>query len=112
MAAAGEQRAYRALMDLDSRYGPQDCDKPVGYLVVPEQLTIEEWVVRYSPKDEPERLQSRRNKTTSGAASSSLRRRRLKWRTLEPLSLFTRTGTIVRGGSTNVAPYVGCGVGD
>ena len=53
LAASGDQRAYSALMALDRRHGPPDSDEAIGFLIVPERLTKEEWVAKYSPKDEP-----------------------------------------------------------
>ena len=44
LAAAGDQRAYRTLMDLDHRYGAPEPGKPVGYLVVPEVRNEAEWL--------------------------------------------------------------------
>jgi hypothetical protein len=52
LAAAGDQRAYRALMDLDQRFGAQEGDKVAHFIVVPERLTQEEWDALYSPKDQ------------------------------------------------------------
>ncbi len=43
-AAAGDQRAYRTLMDLDRRYGAPDPGNPVGFLVVPEVRDEAEWL--------------------------------------------------------------------
>jgi hypothetical protein len=54
LAASGDQRAFKAFTDLEKKFGPMDVDgKKVGYLVVPEQLTPEEWVAKYSPKEPP-----------------------------------------------------------
>ena len=54
LAASGDQRAFKAFTDLEKRFGPVDLDgKTVGYLVVPEQLTPEEWIAKYSPKEPP-----------------------------------------------------------
>lgn len=54
LAASGDQRAFKAFTDLEKRFGPVDLNgKKVGYLVVPEQLTPEEWVAKYSPKEPP-----------------------------------------------------------
>jgi len=50
LAASGDQRAYKALMDLDVQHSPSE---PIGFLIVPEKLTMEEWVARFSPKDGP-----------------------------------------------------------
>jgi hypothetical protein len=54
LAASGDQRAFKAFTNLEKQYGPVDMDgKKVGYLVVPEQLTPEEWMAKYSPKEPP-----------------------------------------------------------
>lgn len=54
LAAAGDQRAYRSMMELGRRFGPPDDGKPVGYLIVPEPCaTTEEWQALYGPKDGP-----------------------------------------------------------
>jgi len=52
MAASGDNRAFKAFTDLERRFGPTETEQQqVGYLVVPETLTEEEWVAKYSPKD-------------------------------------------------------------
>ena len=54
LAASGDQRAFKAFTNLEKQYGPSDTsDNKIGYLVVPEALTEEEWEARYSPKDDP-----------------------------------------------------------
>ena len=54
LAASGDQRAFKAFTDLERRFGPVDTDgRKIGYLVVPEELTREEWEAKYSPKDGP-----------------------------------------------------------
>jgi hypothetical protein len=54
LAASGDQRAFKAFTNLEKQFGPVDMDgKKVGYLVVPEQLTPEEWMAKYSPKEPP-----------------------------------------------------------
>lgn len=54
LAASGDQRAFKAFTDLEKKFGPLDMDgQKVGYLVVPEELTPEEWVAKYSPKEPP-----------------------------------------------------------
>jgi len=54
LAASGDQRAFKAFTDLETRFGPVNVNvKKVGYLVVPEQLTQEEWMAKYSPKEPP-----------------------------------------------------------
>ena len=52
-AARGDQSAHRQLMDLEQRFGPRKDDAPIGYLFVPERLSLEEWEAKYSPKDGP-----------------------------------------------------------
>ena len=51
LAASGDQRAYRCLMDIDKRSSPADGDAPMGYIILPQTLTVEEWEAKYSPKD-------------------------------------------------------------
>jgi len=54
LAVSGPRAAatlYTSYMERYSRPAPPE--HPVGYLVVPERLTEEEWVARYSPKDDP-----------------------------------------------------------
>jgi hypothetical protein len=52
LAASGDQRAFKAFIDLEKRFGPVDLDgKVIGYLVVPEELTPDEWMTQYAPKD-------------------------------------------------------------
>ncbi len=54
MAAAGHAKATALYTGLTERYGHQEtADRPVGYLVVPERLTEEEWEALYSPKETP-----------------------------------------------------------
>lgn len=54
LAASGDQRAFKAFTDLEKQFGPIDADQPrAGYLVVPETLTEEEWIAKYSPKEPP-----------------------------------------------------------
>ena len=53
MAAAGDQKAFAFYEKFERRVTPHDADKPVGFLVVPEGLTREEWIARYAPKDKP-----------------------------------------------------------
>lgn len=53
LAASGDQRAFNALMVLDQRHAPPSGDERAGYVIVPERLTEEEWVARYSPKEKP-----------------------------------------------------------
>ena len=53
LAASGDQRAYKALMALDLQHSPQDSHEPIGFLIVPEVLTQEEWTARFTPKDGP-----------------------------------------------------------
>ncbi len=54
LAASGDQRAFKAFNDLEKRFGLIDADQvQAGYLVVPEELTPEEWMAKYSPKEPP-----------------------------------------------------------
>ena len=54
LAASGDQRAFKTFTDLERRFGPIDADdQKVGYIVLPEALTREEWEAKYSPKDIP-----------------------------------------------------------
>jgi hypothetical protein len=54
LAASGDQRAFKAFTDLERRFGPVDMEgKKIGYIVLPESLTREEWEAKYSPKDPP-----------------------------------------------------------
>ena len=39
----GNSRAIRAVGDLATKYGEQEAPDGVGFLVVPERLTAEEW---------------------------------------------------------------------
>jgi hypothetical protein len=53
-AAAGDPKAGAVYTDYVERYGRQEhAHREVGFLVVPERLTEEEWVARYAPKDDP-----------------------------------------------------------
>ncbi len=54
LAAAGKSGASALYLRFSERYTQQErTQHSVGYLVVPEELTPEEWVARYSPKDGP-----------------------------------------------------------
>ena len=54
LAASGHQQATKLFTGLMEKYGRQDpINQEIGYLVVPERLTIEEWKAKYAPKDEP-----------------------------------------------------------
>ncbi len=44
LAATGDQKAFRTLIDLDRRHGSPEPGKPVGYLVVPEVRDETEWL--------------------------------------------------------------------
>ncbi len=54
-AFKGDRRAIKTLQDFDAEYNRTAEPPPpgIGFLVVPERLTMEEWTARYSPKDEP-----------------------------------------------------------
>lgn len=54
LAASGDQRAFKAFTNLERQFGPIDADEQkIGYIVIPEALTREEWEAKYSPKDDP-----------------------------------------------------------
>ncbi|MGE3709431.1 MAG: DUF5681 domain-containing protein [Hyphomicrobiaceae bacterium] len=54
LAAAGRSGASALYLRLSERQNPQATTQhSVGYLIVPEELTPEEWVSQYSPKDGP-----------------------------------------------------------
>jgi hypothetical protein len=54
LAAAGRSSASALYLRFSERHNQQETTQhSVGYLVVPEELTPEEWVARYSPKDGP-----------------------------------------------------------
>ena len=53
-AASGDQQATKLFTSVDEKYGKQEPDNRVtSYLVVPEMLTKEEWIAKYSPKEKP-----------------------------------------------------------
>jgi hypothetical protein len=53
-AASGDPKAGAVYTDYVDRFGRQEhAHRDVGYLVVPEVLSEEEWEARYSPKDDP-----------------------------------------------------------
>lgn len=54
-ALKGDRRAIKTLQDFDAKYNRNAEPPPegVGFLVVPEGLTKEEWIEQYAPKDEP-----------------------------------------------------------
>lgn len=53
-AAAGDPKAGAVYTDYVDRYGRQEHPgREVGFLMVPEVLSEEEWEARYSPKDDP-----------------------------------------------------------
>ena len=43
LMAQGNDQAFRAYHNLFARYSPQETKTHRGYLIVPEQLTLEEW---------------------------------------------------------------------
>lgn len=53
MAARGHDRAGKLYTAWLERHGRMAPTKDIGYIVVPERLTVEEWQARYSPKDAP-----------------------------------------------------------
>jgi hypothetical protein len=54
MAGLGNPQATKIYTDVMETYGPQEAPPgSAGYLVVPETLTLEEWVAKYSPPMSP-----------------------------------------------------------
>jgi hypothetical protein len=54
LAASGHAQATALYSKVSARHGDHDVEtRQVGFLIVPEVLTAEEWVARYSPKDDP-----------------------------------------------------------
>ena len=54
LAASGHQQATKLYTAVLEKYGRQESNQQkVGYLIVPEVLTQEEWTEKFSPKDEP-----------------------------------------------------------
>jgi hypothetical protein len=54
LSASGQARAAALYTRYVERYGRQDTSsRPVGYIILPERLTREEWEARYAPKDDP-----------------------------------------------------------
>ena len=54
MAARGDHQATKLFTSVDDKYGRQEPDhQGTNYLVVPEVLTKEEWIAKYSPKEKP-----------------------------------------------------------
>ena len=53
-AASGHGPATKLFLMLKEKYTPQETtgEQRYGFLVVPEVLTEEEWVEKYSPKDD------------------------------------------------------------
>ena len=43
LALKGDVRAHDEVHKLLMKYGPQEPDRPAGYIVVPETLTMAEW---------------------------------------------------------------------
>lgn len=54
-ALKGDRRAIKTLQDFDAQYNRNAEPPPpgVGFVVVPERLTEEEWAALYSPKEGP-----------------------------------------------------------
>ena len=54
-AFRGDRRAIKTVQEFDAKYSTITEPAPpgVGFLVVPEGLTKEEWIARYAPKDDP-----------------------------------------------------------
>jgi len=54
LTATGHAAASTLYMKCVARHGTQQAtDQPIGYIVIPEALTREEWEARYMPKDDP-----------------------------------------------------------
>ena len=54
LAASGHQQATKLYTYLLGKYGTQEpVDREIGYIVLPEALTREEWEAKYMPKDDP-----------------------------------------------------------
>lgn len=54
LTATGHAAASTLYMKCVARHGTQQLsDQPIGYIVLPEALTQEEWEARYMPKDDP-----------------------------------------------------------
>ena len=54
LAAAGRSSASAVYVRFSERHARQETSQPnVGFLIVPERLTEEEWMARYSPQDKP-----------------------------------------------------------
>lgn len=54
LTATGHAGASTLYMKCVARHGTQQApDQPIGFIVLPEALTREEWEARYSPKDDP-----------------------------------------------------------
>jgi hypothetical protein len=54
LTASGHVRASKLYMRFVKRYATQETgDQEIGYIILPERLTREEWEARYSPKDDP-----------------------------------------------------------
>ncbi len=54
LAASGHQQATKLYTAVLEKYGRQEPNnQKVGYLIVPERLTMEEWTEKFSPKEKP-----------------------------------------------------------
>ncbi len=54
LAAAGRSGASALYVRFSERHARHETSQPnVGFLIVPERLTEEEWMARYSPQDKP-----------------------------------------------------------
>jgi len=52
LAASGHNSATKLFLWLNEKFGTEEtAGREIGFLVVPEVLTEEEWVEKYSPKD-------------------------------------------------------------
>lgn len=54
LAASGHQQATKLYIYVLGKYGTQEpVSREIGYIVIPEALTREEWEAKYMPKDDP-----------------------------------------------------------
>ena len=52
LSYAGNSRAFKAMNKLHAEFAPKPTEWVGGMLLIPEQLTMEEWDARYGPKDQ------------------------------------------------------------
>ena len=54
LAASGHQQATKLYTYVLGKYGTQEpVNREIGYIMIPEALTREEWEAKYMPKDDP-----------------------------------------------------------